>query len=228
MTVSVIVPVWNNFDLTAGFVTNALKYIQPPNELVMVNNGSTDSTAAFLKVMVRPDRALRVCESKTNLGFGGGNNLGAKAALGDILVFISNDVEFSGDIIAPLEAAFAANPKQLLGPQLLNYDTGWNRFQDKDNNDVLVPYLAGWCVAMTALAFKELEGWDAVNYFTDHDDLDICYDAMQLGYQLTELDLPVRHTGFGTTASKLPGGRMQYTLKSRANFLKKWGLREIA
>jgi GT2 family glycosyltransferase len=56
-------------------------------ETIVVDNASTDGSQQFLR-----DRTdIRYIESKENLGFTGGNNLGVKAAQGSIILLLNND-----------------------------------------------------------------------------------------------------------------------------------------
>ena len=57
-------------------------------ETVLVDNGSADGSVAFVRE-VYPH--VRVVEARRNLGFAGGNNLGARIATGDYLALINND-----------------------------------------------------------------------------------------------------------------------------------------
>ena len=57
-------------------------------ETILVDNGSTDDSATFVREAYP---SVRVIEAGRNLGFAGGNNLGARAATGEYLAFINND-----------------------------------------------------------------------------------------------------------------------------------------
>src|SRR2546426_5115730 len=59
-------------------------------ETILIDNASQDGSADFVR---RNFPRVRVIESKTNLGFAGGNNLAAKEATGDVLVFLNDDTE---------------------------------------------------------------------------------------------------------------------------------------
>lgn len=64
-------------------------------EIIIVDNASLDGSREWL----RKRNDIIYIESKTNLGFTGGNNLGADHANGNRLLFINNDTE----IITPLD-----------------------------------------------------------------------------------------------------------------------------
>lgn len=57
-------------------------------EVIVVDNASGDGSVAMLKAEFPQ---LVLIESPDNLGFGGGNNLGAAHARGDVLVFLNSD-----------------------------------------------------------------------------------------------------------------------------------------
>ncbi|MEM3448740.1 MAG: glycosyltransferase family 2 protein [Nitrososphaerota archaeon] len=68
---------------------NSLKNQSYPNyEVIMVDNASTDNSIEYVK---RNFPWIKLIQSNTNLGYAGGNNLGAKKARGKYLVFLNND-----------------------------------------------------------------------------------------------------------------------------------------
>lgn len=76
----------------AGYITSCLESLLATTdetaEVIVVDNCSTDGSDALIAERF-PDLAL--IHSPANLGFGGGNNLGAQYATGDYLVFINPD-----------------------------------------------------------------------------------------------------------------------------------------
>ncbi len=76
-------------------------------ELIVVDNGSTDSTA---QLVGRDFPAARLIRTGRNLGFGGGNNVGIQAARGDILILLNDDTEVPPDWLAALARPFARDP----------------------------------------------------------------------------------------------------------------------
>ncbi len=57
-------------------------------EIILVDNGSSDDSVPFVRASYP---YVRVIEAGRNLGFAGGNNLGARSATGDYLALINND-----------------------------------------------------------------------------------------------------------------------------------------
>ena len=77
------------------------------HEVVVVDNGSTDGTVAWLRDAMP---AARVVGLPQNLGFAGGNNAGLRVARGDLLVLLNNDTLVPPDFLALIAAPMDANP----------------------------------------------------------------------------------------------------------------------
>jgi len=218
---SIITPVWNRADLTGAFLCHLWKLYEHRAEVefVVVDNGSRDGTPAFLSAQRRHMHGrLVVVRNEENRGFGPANNQGARAAKGGIFIFLSNDVTPTGDFVTPICQALDREAGALAGAQILDWDTGWNRF----NGDV-IPYLAGWCLACSRATWLHLGGFDERYTPCDYEDIDLSQAARRKGHPLVALDLPLRHA-FGQSAARLPGGREKHTVRNRDRFVAKWGL----
>src|SRR5258708_34564158 len=85
--VSIVIPNWNGRDLLAKYLPSVVRSIEnhPDSEVIVVDNGSTDASVAFIE-QAFPD--VRVLPLKENLRFGGGSNAGFRAAQNDIVVLL--------------------------------------------------------------------------------------------------------------------------------------------
>lgn len=80
-------------------------------EILVLDNGSTDGTAGWLRSEVMPRLPrLRLIESPVNLGFCGGNNRLVAEAAGDAVAFLNNDTKPRPEWLAALVDALAAAP----------------------------------------------------------------------------------------------------------------------
>ena len=103
---TIVIPVFNRVDLTRQCLA-ALETSTPAHlyEVVVVDNGSTDDTAAFLR-RARAAGVLRAVFPGENLGFGKACNLGASLARGGSVVLLNNDtIPGPGWLEALLEVA---------------------------------------------------------------------------------------------------------------------------
>ncbi|WP_066721743.1 glycosyltransferase family 2 protein [Sphingomonas pituitosa] len=91
-----------------------------PHEIVVVDNGSADDTAAMI---LREFPTVRLVEAGANLGFAGGANLAARHARGDTLLFLNNDtLPLDGAIDALLAFAEARPGAGLWGGRTVRED----------------------------------------------------------------------------------------------------------
>jgi N-acetylglucosaminyl-diphospho-decaprenol L-rhamnosyltransferase len=117
--VSVVVVTWN----ALPWVERCLESVRG-REVVVVDNGSTDGTVAFVHERF-PD--VRVIEQE-NKGMGGGNNAGMRAADGRYFFLLNSDAwvvndPLVGDALDKLVAFADEHPEAaVVGPKLLNTD----------------------------------------------------------------------------------------------------------
>ena len=63
----------------------------PNYEIILIDNNSTDGTKAIIQRYADADKRIRLTFSLDNLGFAGANNVAAKQATGDYLIFLNPD-----------------------------------------------------------------------------------------------------------------------------------------
>ena len=89
--VSIIILNWNNSALTLKCVESVQCNVSSTSyEVIIVDNGSDPLELMHLKEGLEPSSVLISLDQ--NLFFGGGCNIGAKAAHGRFLLFLNNDV----------------------------------------------------------------------------------------------------------------------------------------
>lgn len=89
-SVSVIVPCFDGAE-TVGRLVDALLRQDYPAELIFVDDGSADGTAA--RVRERGGERVRVITHETNRGRAAARNTGIAAASGEVLLFLDMDME---------------------------------------------------------------------------------------------------------------------------------------
>lgn len=119
--VSVIVVSWNVRDLLRACLRSVLRAeASPPPEVIVVDSASSDGSAAMVRSEF-PQIRLIACE--TNVGFSAGNNLGMRAARGDLFLILNPDTEAAPDALSILADYFCAHPDVgAAGPRLRNPD----------------------------------------------------------------------------------------------------------
>ena len=96
--ISVIIPAYN----VDGFIAEAFNSVaaqtKTVHEILVIDDGSTDRTAAWLRAMAQKDARLRVLTSD-RLGPSGARNVGLRAATQSIIAFLDADDAWPRDKI---------------------------------------------------------------------------------------------------------------------------------
>ncbi len=89
---SIIIPCLNQLNFTRQCVAALLRHTRAPFELIFVDNGSDDGTAAYLTgVQDAASATVKVLRNAENRGFPAACNQGLAAARGEYLVLLNND-----------------------------------------------------------------------------------------------------------------------------------------
>ncbi|HEY8600091.1 MAG TPA: glycosyltransferase [Thermomicrobiales bacterium] len=124
LDLSIVIVSRDTRDLTLGClvaVTRSLARAGVTWELILVDNGSSDGTAAAVRAAYP---AAHVIEAGGNRGFAVGNNLGLREAAGRAILLLNPDTEPIGDAIPHLLDALHADPALgVVGP-MLRYPDG--------------------------------------------------------------------------------------------------------
>lgn len=204
--VSIIIPVFNRLEFTEKCLAALSRTTQEGSyELIVIDNGSTDGTADFLK---KQNMISHVVMNPTNLGFAKACNQGAEAAHGDYLLFLNNDTEPQAGWLDSLIRIIHPNPaigavgSKLLYPDGTIQHAGVVLVDDKKTGDPLVgkhiyrgnqpdfpeaniPFCYQALTAASLLvrrsAFVDAGGFDE-HYWNGYEDVDLCLRLRQLGH----------------------------------------------
>jgi GT2 family glycosyltransferase len=103
---SVVVPNWNGERWLPGCIESLDRQAERPDEVIVVDNGSTDGSVALLR-----DRYphVIVLELHANTGFAHAANRGIAAAQGELVALVNTDVELAVDWLARMVGALTAD-----------------------------------------------------------------------------------------------------------------------
>jgi len=234
---SLVIPNWNGRDLLERFVPSWIEAIakHPGSEIIIVDNGSTDGSAEWLRLH---HPSVRVLALEKNLGFGGGSNAGFRAAKNDIVVLLNSDMRVEPDFLAPLLKAFtgvevfAVSCQIFLGDKTKRREeTGLTQAWWQDGGlrvthredpavDRLFPcfYGGGGSCAFDRQKFLSLGGFDELLAPFYLEDTDIGYLAWKRGWKvLYQPASVVHHEHRGTIGKSFTVNYIQSILQK--NFL---------
>lgn len=132
--VSIIIPVYNKASFVRDTLDSALKQSYSNTEIIVVNDGSTDSSLVILKefALQFPDR-IKLIDSE-NQGVSAATNLGIKAAKGEYIQFLDAD-----DILSRDKIERQLNLLQGYGYEVMA-SCEWKNFKKSINETIPVPY----------------------------------------------------------------------------------------
>jgi hypothetical protein len=194
----------------------------PAFEILLVDNGSTDGSAAFVRERWP---AVRVIESGGNLGFAEGNNVGARAARGEWLAFLNNDTAAESDWLAALSAEAAAHSGFALvtsrvvfldDPSIVDsagdgyfraggaFKHGYGAAADGYATSREVFGACGAAFMIRRADFAALGGFDG-RFFMNFEDVDLSYRARLRGLRVWyAASAVVRHAGSASLGTVSP------------------------
>jgi glycosyltransferase involved in cell wall biosynthesis len=110
---SVVFPCLDEADRLPGTLATYLAHYPPDRtevEVVVVDDGSTDDTAAVAEAIAATDRRVRVLRTARNRGKGHAVRAGIRAALGELVVFTDADGSYGPEEVDRVVAALDEAP----------------------------------------------------------------------------------------------------------------------
>ncbi len=216
--VSVIIPNWNGERHLPECLESLRAQSYPRQEVIVVDNHSTDGSVALLKNDYPEVRLLELAE---NRGLTGGVNAGAKVAQGEILALLNSDALADPDWVAVLADGLGRNPgagwvasKMRLydRPSIINSagDTFglngipgsrgvWEQDQGQYDREEWVFGGCGGAVAYRRDMWETLGGFDE-DFFMYCEDVDLNWRAQLAGYRCLYIPQAVVYHKLGATA----------------------------
>lgn len=209
---SIVILSHNTKDLTITCINSILEYYKKELdkgefEVILVDNASRDKTIESVKNQWINFKNLSIIKSKQNLGFSKGNNLAAKRAKGESLLFLNSDIEIKDGGLLGMIDYLEMHPKiGVLGGKMINIDgtiqksagkfynlfnvflmlVGGERFsllRFIPNKECDVDWVSGACLMLKRVLFEESGGFDE-NFFMYMEDMELCFRIKKNGYAI--------------------------------------------
>ncbi|MEK3731485.1 MULTISPECIES: glycosyltransferase family 2 protein [Paenibacillus] len=233
---SIIIPTYNGLHLLRTCVEHIRAYTDVPYEIIVVDNGSHDGTGAYCT-----QEKLTLISLPHNLGFPAACNWGMRAARGDNLLLLNNDVYVSPRWLSGLiDALYSSEDVGIVGP-VTNYASGIQQVEvgysdlagfvseaDRRNAPGAqdwreVRRIVGLCYLFKRSVMERI-GWLDELYSPGHyEDDDYCYRARLAGFRLLVANhVLVHHEGSASFRHRFPSGFRELVERNRRRFLNKW------
>ena len=205
--IAIVILNWNGSELLKRFLPSVLKN-SAQARIYVIDNGSTDNS---VEVLQSDFKDVQVIALDKNYGFAGGYNEGLKSVKESILCLLNSDVRVEENWIEPITHLFKnpeigiVQPKILdeKNPELFEYAGAAGGFIDflgypycrgrlfshieKDHgqydDEIPVFWATGACLFIRNELFKKLRGFDD-RYFAHQEEIDLCWRAQRMGYQV--------------------------------------------
>ncbi len=110
--ITVAVVNWNRRDLLRECLKSLASQTHPSFEVVVVDNGSSDGSAALVKDLARSYPVpLRLIQNSTNRGFCAANNQAIAVSRSELIALLNNDAEADPDWLSELAAAIQSGDR---------------------------------------------------------------------------------------------------------------------
>ena len=221
---SIIVPVFNKWNFTKSCLNDLSKLDKNIHEVIVVDNASIDQTNTE---MVKNTDVVYI-RNQENLGFAKACNIGFKAATGDVIMFLNNDIRVKSDYDNwTNEIITSCESEVLVGPTGGFVDPN-NNFQfmyEVNNSNKPINYMSGWCLSALKETFQELVINNYNGPFSEEfgiayfEDTDLSFRATEKGMKFKLVNIPVHH--FGKITSGQINTHKLYS-EARKIFVEKW------
>jgi len=129
-TVSIVIPAYNEERTIRACVVAAIEQTVPADEIIVVNNRSTDATAKMLKALKTefPDAPLRVVDQNEVQGITATRNAGFDAATSEVIGRIDADSILEPEWVAEVKNIFSDPTVGAATGPMIYYDMPLRRF----------------------------------------------------------------------------------------------------
>ena len=215
-SLSILVLTYNDSRFLEGCLDSIKRHVTCPFEVILVDNGSSEKLPDSLTVRFP---WLRIIRSEKNLGFNAGNNLAARNANGEYLLFLNVDTALLSDVVPAIRllqsdlkigavGAQAQGANGELRPsaghfpkarRLWLFQTLWMKPRVPLGPGQLQAFKVDWVegsfLATTLNHWKAVGGFDEKNFLFGND-VNFCRSTSQGGLAVVQ-STAVRYVHFG-------------------------------
>ena len=239
--VSIIIPVYNQFDYTYLCVESILENSGNISyEIIIANDCSTDLTTRIEEIMP----GIRCVTNEQNLRFLLNCNHAAKYAKGKYVLFLNNDTQVQENWLEPLVTLIeSADDIGMVGSKLIypngllqeaggivwkdasawNYGNRQNPALPEYNYVKEVDYISGAAIMLSRTLWEEIGGFDERFAPAYYEDTDLAFTVRSKGYRVMyQPKSVVVHFEGVSNGTDTSTGLKQYQVENNIKFYDKW------
>ncbi len=193
MKISVIVTNWNGKKLLEKFLEKVIINSPEANEIILADDASTDKSLIFVKNLQKKYSKLKIITHKKNIGFSRNSNQATKKAVGDLIVFLNNDINPHPGYIKNSLKHFSDSQVIGVGFSELGHENYgsiyWkNGYLQLRPGYSKITHISAWVSGGSSIIRKEyflkLGGFDNIYEPFYFEDFDFGFRAWRSGYKL--------------------------------------------
>ncbi len=242
--ISIVIVTYNQLEYTRLCLESITQCSGYPNyELILVDNASSDGTVETLTRFRDEHPGVTLIANSSNLGFAAANNLGARAAQGDFLVFLNNDTLVTPGWLQGLLTCLQRDPSTgMVGP--MTNDIGNEARLEVDYRDPAesrlfaarrlartrgqsfeIRMLALYCAMLPRALYEQVGGMDERYGIGMFEDDDLALSLKSAGRSLVCARDVFIHHFHGVSFKQLDEKAFQRLFEeNRLKFEHKWGV----
>lgn len=242
MDLSIVIPSFN----TKKLLQECLDSIEKNRgklsiEVIVVDNGSTDSTVDYLKKASK-DKRIQIILLDQNWGFARAVNRGIKKTRGEFILLLNSDTQVQKETLKKAVNFAQKHPKSIVGlqlvfpdgsiqPSVFNFPSikgaiqefwlgekdSYQKYTPLSSKPVEVDAVTGACMLISRKVTKKIGLFDE-KYFFYFEDLDYCRRAKKMGlrvYYLPSVKIVHHH---GATGAAMPEMTHQWLVESSKKY----------
>ncbi|MFH1778006.1 MAG: glycosyltransferase family 2 protein [Candidatus Omnitrophota bacterium] len=233
MTCDIIMPVWNQLEVTQKCIESIYLNTHTDFRLIIIDNASDLPTRSYLDSLKNEKDNVFLIRNEQNLGFTRATNQGFKIAAADFICLLNNDTVVCHNwlqqmikILSTADNIGIANPQSNdLGQKLGGLAIAEYVQRIKDNTDFIeVDYCKGFCMLMKKEVLDQVGLLDENFGIGGFEETDFCRRAWRLGYRRIRVNNAYVFHHSKTSFRKLDKKRQnELFIKNRNYYYEKWG-----
>lgn len=229
----IIIPVWNQLDVTRECVNSILKNTDYPYRLIIIDNASDAPTREYLDSLTQEKNLdFLLVRNDKNLGFVKAVNQGIAAADAPYLCIMNNDTIATVGWLGEMIDVMIANPAiGLLNPSSNTSGQFPGDMSIDEYAATLKPLKGqiqelytcrGFCMIVTREVIRRVGLLDEIFHVGYFDDTDYCKRAQKLGYKTARAKASYVYHKENVSFKTLKNNKDLFTDNERI-FFKRWG-----
>jgi len=230
----IIIPVWNQLDVTKDCVASIVKNTDLPFRLIVIDNGSDRETAEYLRARAGEKLPnVRLVRNETNLGFVKAVNQGLEAADAAYVCVMNNDTLATAGWLDEMLEVMKSDPRLgivnpssntsgQIPPEEMGIDEYAASLKKYAGRTQELNTCRGFCMLIRTEVIRRIGLLDerySIGYF---EETDFCKRAQRAGFMLGRAKAAYVYHEEGTSFKAL-GDRQSIFRENERIYFKRWG-----